>query len=87
MLREKLIGKSEAYLTPVVGATVDVRQRIKVRKGFTDLATDTISLDVNMTRHAIVSKKTASAMHCVGRARSELNTTDSVYRSSYRARN
>jgi len=77
------------YLTPVGWRYVDVRhEEIKVRKGFTDSATDTIALDVNMTRHGpIVFEKDGKRYALRWTALDpKLNTTDSVYRIN-RARN
>jgi penicillin amidase len=77
------------YLTPVGWRYADVRhEEIKVRKGFTDLATDTVPLDVTLTRHGPIifekeGKRYALRWTALDPA---LNSSDSAY-SINRARN
>jgi penicillin G amidase len=70
------------YLTPVGWRYVDVRhEEIKVRKGFTDSATDSIALDVNMTRHGPIVFERAGKRYALRWTAldPQLNTPDSVY--------
>lgn len=77
------------YLTPVGWRYVDVRhEEIKVRKGFTDSATDTVTLDVTMTRHGPIVFEKAGKRYALRWTALDpaLNTPDSVYLIN-RARN
>jgi penicillin amidase len=77
------------YLTPVGWRYVDVRrEEIKVRKGFTDSATDTVVLDVNMTRHGPIVFEKAGKRYALRWTALDpvLNNADSVYLLN-RARN
>ncbi|HEV2830079.1 MAG TPA: penicillin acylase family protein [Pyrinomonadaceae bacterium] len=77
------------YLTPVGWRYVDVRrEQIKVRKGFTDSATDTVALDVNMTRHGPIVFEKAGKRYALRWTALDpmLNNADSVYLLN-RARN
>ncbi len=72
----------QRYLTPVGWRDVDVRhEEIKVRKGFTDSATDTVALDVTMTRHGPIVFEKAGKRYALRWTALEarLNTPDSVY--------
>jgi penicillin amidase len=77
------------YLTPVGWRYADVRhEEIKVRKGFTDLATDVVPFDVTLTRHGPIifekeGKRYALRWTALDPA---LNSADSAY-SINRARN
>jgi penicillin G amidase len=77
------------YLTPVGWRVVDVRhEQIKVRKGFTDSATDTVKLDVNMTGHGPIVFEKAGKRYALRWTALDpmLNTADSAYLIN-RARN
>lgn len=77
------------YLTPVGWRVVDVRhEQIKVRKGFTDSATDTVSLDVNMTRHGPIVFEKGGKRYALRWTALDpmLNNADSAYLIN-RARN
>ena len=77
------------YLTPVGWRYVDVRrEEIKVRKGFTDSATDTVALDVKMTRHGPIVFEKAGKRYALRWTALDpvLNNADSVYQLN-RARN
>jgi penicillin G amidase len=77
------------YLTPVGWRYVDVRrEEIKVRKGFTGSATDTVMLDVNMTRHGPIVFEKAGKRYALRWTALDpvLNNADSVYLLN-RARN
>jgi penicillin amidase len=79
----------QRYLTPVGWRYVEVRhEEIKVRKGFTDSATDTVTLDVNMTRHGPIVFEKAGKRYALRWTALDpkLNTPDSVYMIN-RARN
>jgi penicillin amidase len=70
------------YLTPVGWRYADVRhEEIKVRKGFTDSATDTVALDVTMTRHGPIIFEKAGKRYALRWTALDprLNSTDSVY--------
>jgi penicillin amidase len=70
------------YLTPVGWRYVDVRhEEIKVRQGFADTATDTVALDVNMTRHGPIVFERAGKRYALRWTAldPQLNTPDSVY--------
>lgn len=70
------------YLTPVGWRVVDVRkEEIKVRKGFTDSAVDTVTLEVNSTRHGpIVFEKSGKRYALRWTALDPaLNSADSAY--------
>lgn len=72
----------QRYLTPEGWRNVDVRhEEIKVRKGFTDSATDTVSLDVNITRHGPIIFERAGKRYALRWTALDpkLNTIDSVY--------
>ena len=72
----------QRYLTPVGWRYVDVRhEEIKVRKGFTDSATDTVRLDVTMTRHGPIVFERAGKRYALRWTALDprLNTSDSVY--------
>jgi penicillin amidase len=72
----------QRYLTPVGWRYVDVRhEQIKVRKGFTDSATDTVALNVTMTRHGPIIFEKAGKRYALRWTALEprLNTPDSVY--------
>jgi len=72
----------QRYLTPVGWRYVDVRhEQIKVRKGFTDSATDTVALDVTMTRHGPIIFEKVGKRYALRWTALEprLNTPDSVY--------
>ena len=77
------------YLTPIGWRYVEVRkEEIKVRKGFTDSATETVALDVNMTRHGPIVFEKAGKRYALRWTALDptLNTPDSVYLIN-RARN
>ena len=77
------------YLTPVGWRVVDVRhEQIKVRKGFMDSATDTVALDVNMTRHGPIIFEKGGKRYALRWTALDpmLNTSDSTYALN-RARN
>jgi penicillin amidase len=79
----------QRYLTPVGWRYVDIRhEEIKVRKGFTDSATDTVALDVTMTRHGPIVFEKAGKRYALRWTALDprLNTPDSVYLIN-RARN
>ena len=72
----------QRYLTPVGWRYVDVRhEQIKVRKGFTDSATDTVALDVTMTRHGPIVFEKAGKRYALRWTALDpkLNTPDSFY--------
>ena len=72
----------QRYLTPVGWRYVDVRhEQIKVRKGFTDSATDTVILDVNMTRHGPIIFEKGGKRYALRWTALDprLNVPDSVY--------
>ena len=72
----------QRYLTPEGWRNVDVRhEEIKVRKGFTDSATDTVTLDVSITRHGPIIFQNGSKRYALRWTALDpkLNTTDSVY--------
>jgi penicillin G amidase len=75
-------ANSKRYLTPVGWRYADVRrEEIKVRKGFTDSATDTVALDVTMTRHGPIIFEKAGKRYALRWTALDprLNTPDSVY--------
>ena len=75
-------ANAQRYLTPVGWRYLDVRhEEIKVRKGFTDSATDTVALDVNMTRHGPIVFEKAGKRYALRWTALDprLNTPDSVY--------
>lgn len=77
------------YLTPIGWRYVEERrEEIKVRKGFTDSATETVALDVNMTRHGPIVFEKAGKRYALRWTALDptLNTPDSVYLIN-RARN
>jgi penicillin amidase len=80
---------AKRYLTPAGWRDADIRhEEIKVRKGFTDSATDTVVLDVTVTRHGPIvfekgGKRYALRWTALDPA---LNTADSAYLIN-RARN
>lgn len=77
------------YLTPVGWRYADVRrEEIKVRKGFTDSATDSVPLEVTMTRHGPIVFEKAGKRYALRWTALDpsLNTPDSVYLIN-RARN
>jgi penicillin amidase len=77
------------YLTPVGWRYVDVRhEEIKVRKGFTGSATDTVNFDVNMTRHGPIIFEKGGKRYALRWTALDprLNSPDSVYLIN-RARN
>ncbi|HUS12514.1 MAG TPA: penicillin acylase family protein [Pyrinomonadaceae bacterium] len=77
------------YLTPIGWRYVEVRkEEIKVRKGFTDSTTETVALDVNMTRHGPIVFAKAGKRYALRWTALDptLNTPDSVYLIN-RARN
>ncbi|MCA1606440.1 MAG: penicillin acylase family protein, partial [Acidobacteria bacterium] len=70
------------YLTPVGWRYVEVRrEEIKVRKGFTDSTTDTVSLDVTMTRHGPIVFEKGGKRYALRWTALDprLNSPDSVY--------
>jgi penicillin amidase len=72
----------QRYLTPEGWRNVDVRhEEIKVRKGFTDSATDTVNLDVTITRHGPIIFERAGKRYALRWTALDpkLNTIDSVY--------
>jgi len=72
----------QRYLTPVGWRYTDVRhEEIKVRKGFTDSATDTVRVDVTMTRHGPIVFEKAGKRYALRWTALDptLNTSDSVY--------
>jgi penicillin amidase len=72
----------QRYLTPEGWRNVEVRrEEIKVRKGFTDSATDTVGLDVNITRHGPIIFERAGKRYALRWTALDpkLNTIDSVY--------
>ncbi len=77
------------YQTPTGWRDADIRrEEIKVRKGFTDSATDTVTLDVTVTRHGPIVFEKAGKRYALRWTALDpaLNTTDSVYLIN-RARN
>jgi penicillin amidase len=73
---------AKRYLTPVGWRYADVRhEEIKVRKGFTDSATDTVAMDVTMTRHGPIVFEKAGKRYALRWTALDpkLNTIDSVY--------
>jgi penicillin amidase len=73
---------AKRYMTPAGWRDAEVRhEEIKVRKGFTDSATDTVALDVTVTRHGpIVFEKSGKRYALRWTALDPaLNTADSVY--------
>jgi len=71
------------YLTPVGWRYADIRhEEIKVRKGFTGSATDTVALDVTLTRHGPIVFEKAGKRYALRWTALDpaLNTIDSVYR-------
>src|ERR1051325_7555880 len=77
------------YLTPVGWRVIDVRhEQIKVRKGFMYSATDTVALDVNMTRHGPIIFEKGGKRYALRWTALDpmLNTSDSTYALN-RARN
>lgn len=77
------------YMTPVGWRVAEIRrEEIKVRKGFTDTATDTVFFDVTVTRHGpIVFEKSGKRYALRWTALDPaLNSLDSVYLIN-RARN
>ena len=80
---------TKRYLTPAGWSNADVRhEEIKVRKGFTDSATDTVTLDVTVTRHGPIVFEKAGKRYALRWTALDplLNTSDSVYLIN-RARN
>src|SRR6266498_43175 len=72
----------QRYLTPEGWRNVDVRhEEIKVRKGFTDSATDTVTLDVSITRHGPIIFQNGGKRYALRWTALDpkLNGTDSVY--------
>ena len=72
----------QRYQTPAGWSTADVRhEEIKVRKGFTDSATDTVTHDVTVTRHGPIVFERAGKRYALRWTALEpkLNTPDSVY--------
>jgi penicillin amidase len=72
----------QRYLTPVGWRYADVRhEEIKVRKGFTSSATDSVPLDVTTTRHGPIIFEKAGKRYALRWTALDprLNTTDSVY--------
>lgn len=79
----------QRYQTPAGWSSAEVRhEEIKVRKGFTDSATDTIPLDVTVTRHGPIVFERAGKRYALRWTALDpkLNTADSVYLIN-RARN
>lgn len=75
-------ANGKRYMTPAGWRDADVRhEEIKVRKGFTDSATDTVALDVTVTRHGpIVFEKSGKRYALRWTALDPtLNSADSVY--------
>src|SRR6266511_1540167 len=72
----------QRYLTPEGWRNVDVRhEEIKVRKGFTDSATDTVTLDVSITRHGPIIFQNGGKRYALRWTALDpkLNSIDSVY--------
>jgi penicillin amidase len=70
------------YLAPEGWRDVEVRhEEIKVRKGFTDSATDTVNLDVTVTRHGPIIFEKGGKRYALRWTALDpkLNTPDSVY--------
>jgi penicillin amidase len=70
------------YLTPVGWRVVDLRhEEIKVRKSFTEATTDTVTLDVQSTRHGPIIFEKAGKRYALRWTALDpaLNTTDSAY--------
>ena len=70
------------YSTPVGWRYAEIRhEEIKVRKGFTDSATDTVPLDVTTTRHGPIVFEKAGKRYALRWTALDpaLNTPDSVY--------
>jgi len=79
----------QRYLTPEGWRDADVRhEAIKVRKGFMDSATDTVNLDVTVTRHGPIVFEKGGKRYALRWTALDptLNTPDSVYLVN-RARN
>jgi penicillin amidase len=73
---------AKRYLTPVGWRVVDVRhEEIKVRKSFTEATTETVPLDVSMTRHGPIVFEKAGKRYALRWTALDpvLNTPDSVY--------
>ena len=80
---------AKRYLTPAGWRDADVRhEEIKVRKGFTDSATDTVTLDVTVTQHGPIIFEKAGKRYALRWTALDpiLNTADSAYLIN-RARN
>ena len=80
---------AKRYLTPSGWRDADVRhEEIKVRKGFTDAATDTVTIDVTVTRHGPIIFEKAGKRYALRWTALDpkLNSLDSVYLLN-RARN
>lgn len=77
------------YLTPTGWRDAEVRhEEIKVRKGFTESGTDTVALDVTVTRHGPIVFEKAGKRYALRWTALDpaLNSVDSAYRIN-RARN
>jgi penicillin amidase len=89
LYEEKFDSDSQRYQTPAGLQTATVRhEEIKVRKGFTDSATDTVKLDVTTTRHGPIVFEKAGKRYALRWTALDpkLNQPDSVYLIN-RARN
>jgi len=75
-------NNAKRYQTPAGWRDAEIRhEEIKVRKGFTDSATDTVSLDVTVTRHGPIVFEKAGKRYALRWTALDpsLNTPDSVY--------
>lgn len=82
-------GNPKRYLTPAGWRDAEIRhEEIKVRKGFTDSTTDTVGLDVTVTRHGPIVFERAGKRYALRWTALDpsLNNVDSAYRIN-RARN
>ena len=73
---------AKRYLTPAGWRDVEVRhEEIKVRKGFTDSATDTVTFDVTTTQHGPIIFEKAGKRYALRWTALDptLNTADSAY--------
>jgi len=82
-------ANAKRYLTPAGWRDAEVRhEEIKVRKGFTESGTDTVALDVTVTRHGPIVFEKAGKRYALRWTALDpsLNSVDSAYRIN-RARN
>ncbi|HEY8187896.1 MAG TPA: penicillin acylase family protein [Pyrinomonadaceae bacterium] len=75
-------ANAKRYLTPAGWRDAEIRhEEIKVRKGFTDSATDSVPLDVTITRHGPIIFEKAGKRYALRWTALDpkLNSPDSVY--------